>query len=110
MEGQIGGRWQEDERDRLRALHSRAMLALGQAMEARDAHPDAADLYLRLSLRDELNEEVHRRLMLAWARAGERARALRHFEQLVLLLREQLDAEPEPDSVRLQERIRAGAV
>jgi DNA-binding SARP family transcriptional activator len=35
-----------------------------------------------------------------------RARALRHAEQLVQLLRDELDAEPEPETAELCERLR----
>ncbi len=82
-------------------------LALGAALEADDPG-EAATVYHRLAAREELDEEVHRRLMSAWARSGSRARALRHYDGVVELLRSALDAEPEPETVAVYERIRAG--
>ena len=107
MEGELAGRWLDDHRDRLRRLQVELTLALGSALEPE--HPrDAAELYHRLALREELDEEVHRRLMTAWHRTGNRAGALRHYERVADLLRSELDAEPEPETVALYERIRAG--
>jgi DNA-binding SARP family transcriptional activator len=53
-----------------------------------------------------LNEEAHRRLMSAWARGGDRVRALQHYQRLVTLLRDELDAEPEPETVAVHEALR----
>ncbi len=107
LEGEPAGRWIDDHRDRLRRLQVELALALGSALEA-DRPGEAADLYQRLALREELDEEVHRRLMTAWHRAGNRVAALRHYERVVELLRTELDAEPEPETVALYESIRAG--
>lgn len=107
LEGEPAGRWIDDHRDRLRRLHVELTLALGAELES--ARPtEAVDLYQRLALREELDEEVHRRLMTAWAKAGNRVAALRHYERVVELLRDELDASPEPETVALYESIRAG--
>ena len=39
---------------------------------------------------------------------GERGRALKHYEELVELLDEQLDTLPAPETVALHERLRVG--
>lgn len=105
LEGEIG-RWLDEHRDRLRRLYVELNLALGTALEAE--HPDeAAELYHRLAVREQLDEEVHRRLMAAWDRAGNRVAALRHYERVVDLLRTELDAEPEPETVALYDSIRS---
>jgi DNA-binding SARP family transcriptional activator len=66
------------------------------------------DVYPRIVQKQDLHEEAHRRLMLCLARSGERGRALRHYERLVALLRDELDAEPEPDTVALFDRLKQG--
>ena len=48
--------------------------------------------------------------MLCYARTAQRDRALRQFERLVEVLRDELDAEPEHQSVTLAERIRRAEV
>jgi DNA-binding SARP family transcriptional activator len=44
--------------------------------------------------------------MSAWARGGDRVRALQHYQRLVTLLRDELDAEPEPETVAVHEALR----
>jgi len=59
--------------------------------------------------KDNLREEVHRRLMECYVLAGERARALQHYDRLVSLLDQELGTPPAPETVALFERIqRAG--
>jgi predicted ATPase/DNA-binding SARP family transcriptional activator len=106
LDGEVTGRWIEEQRDRLRRLAVDLMLGLGAAMEARQDHMGAAELYRVLVAREELNEEAHRRLMYAWARGGDRVRALQHYQRLVTLLREELDAEPEDETVAVHEALR----
>jgi DNA-binding SARP family transcriptional activator len=103
------GDWHFELRDRLRRLWTDGMLALGGllAQEGRDS--DAADVYRRLVVREELHEEAYRRLMTSLARAGERAQAMRAYDRLATLLRTDLDAEPEPETTALRERIRKAA-
>jgi DNA-binding SARP family transcriptional activator len=91
----------------LRSLQTELALLLGSALEAADREPEAIALYEQLITRDELQEEPHRRLLACWARAGDRPRALRHYQRLTEVLRTVLDAEPEHETVALYERIRA---
>jgi len=108
LEGHVPLRWTEEERDLLRRLQLQLGLARGRLFEEAGADASAADVYRALTLRDELNEEAHRRLMQCWARSGDRARALRHFDALVDLLRDALGAEPEAETRAVRDRIRAG--
>jgi predicted ATPase/DNA-binding SARP family transcriptional activator len=109
LEDDVVGAWIDDHRDRLRRLGVDLELALGAALETAGAAAAAAETYHGIATREELNEEVQRRLMLAWAAAGDRVRALRHYDRLVALLRDELDAEPEPETVRVAEAIRQPA-
>jgi predicted ATPase/DNA-binding SARP family transcriptional activator len=106
LEGEVVGAWVEEERDRLRRLMVDLGLALGAALEGQGDHADAAEVYHAIAGREELNEEAQRRLMVAWARAGDRVRALRHYERLVATLRDVLDADPEPETVRVYESLK----
>jgi predicted ATPase/DNA-binding SARP family transcriptional activator len=110
LEGQPEARWLLEERDRLRALYVDVALHAGAELEAAGDHRAAAEHYHALALREDINEEVHRRLMLCWARAGERARALRHYERVVELLAHTLDAEPESETSAVAERIRSSSI
>jgi DNA-binding SARP family transcriptional activator len=53
-------------------------------------------------------EEAHRELMRCQAALGERGRAIRHYEELVELLDEQLGTAPALETRALHERLRAG--
>jgi predicted ATPase/DNA-binding SARP family transcriptional activator len=109
LEDGFAGAWIDDHRDRLRRLAVDLGLALGGALEATGDAAAAAETYHAIATREELNEEAQRRLMLAWAAAGDRVRALRHYDRLVALLRDELDADPEPETVRVAETIRQPA-
>jgi DNA-binding SARP family transcriptional activator/tetratricopeptide (TPR) repeat protein len=109
LEDETCGRWIDQDRDRLRRLYLDVSIALGTTLEATD--PDAAAaLYETLVAREELDEELHRRMMRLRVRGGDRVLALRHYQRLVTLLRHTLDADPEPETVELYEQIRTGAL
>jgi DNA-binding SARP family transcriptional activator len=78
--------------------------------EAALGDPSAAIALFRQALLIEPErEDVHRRLMVAYARVGQRAQALRQFDLCAEALRRRLRAEPSPETVALHERIRQGA-
>jgi len=58
--------------------------------------------------RDECWEQAYRLLMLAQARLGNRAQALRTYARCVERLREELDVPPSAATVRLFEELRVG--
>ncbi len=57
---------------------------------------------------DPWREAAGRRVMRLLAACGQQAAALRHFDALHALLRDELGCLPEPETVRLAERIRLG--
>ncbi len=108
LQDEVAGGWVEDERDRLRRLFVDLSLALGDALEKAGELAAAAETWHAITVREELNEQAHRRLMLAWSRSGERARAIRHYERLAALLRDEFEAAPEPETEEVYRRIRGG--
>ena len=108
LDDEVVGRWADEPRDRARRWFIRLNLALGESLQP-ERPEEAAEIYQRLALIEELDEEVHRRLMVARAAAGNRAAALQHYDRVVQLLRSVLDAEPEPATVAVYETIRAGS-
>ncbi|GMV03947.1 MAG: hypothetical protein AMXMBFR53_02290 [Gemmatimonadota bacterium] len=108
LEGEAVGAWVDDHRDRLGRLADEAWLTLGRALVERGSDPEAAEAFHRVVVRDPLREDAHRHLMAAWSRAGQRSRALRHFEELATLLRDELDADPEAATLALAEELRGG--
>lgn len=64
---------------------------------------------LRLVATDPLREDAHRQVMLLCHRLGQRHAALQQFETCCHILRDELNADPLPETVRLAEEIRRGA-
>ena len=104
------GEWHFELRDELRRLWTTGMRAAGELMVRMERFREAADVYRQLVLREEFLEEAHRQLMTCLARAGDRAQALRVYERLASTLRDELEAEPEPDTTALFDRLRRAEV
>ncbi len=72
---------------------------------------DQAQYYARRQLEAEpWREEAHRQLMAALAASGQRSAALAQYAACCRILGEELGVEPEPETRRLYERIRAGTL
>jgi DNA-binding SARP family transcriptional activator/tetratricopeptide (TPR) repeat protein len=98
-------RWLEDERRALRRRAAEAALALGR--DARD--PDRALAWARRAVALEpLDERAVRQLLALLAQAGDRAGAAAAFEDFRQRLAQELDLEPDPETLALVEGIRNG--
>ena len=71
-------------------------------------YADAIRLAKRLLQVDPLRESSHRLLMESFYLSGDRAAALQQFDRCRELLRDELDAEPMPETVALYHQIRQG--
>ncbi len=101
------GDWHLEYRDHLRRLYVDALVALGDVLLRTGANEEAVEVFRRVVLLDDLHEEAHRQLMIGYVRTGERLLAIRQFERLEGLLRDELSAEPEAETVALHRRILA---
>jgi DNA-binding SARP family transcriptional activator len=108
LEGEAVGAWADDHRDRLGRLADEGWLTLGGLLVSAGDDRGAAEAFHRVVVRDPLREDALRALMGAWARTGQRGRALRHYEELRAMLREELDAAPEEATVALAAELRGG--
>ena len=96
-------------RERLRLMHSNALLQLlSYSMDEAD-WPAALQYGERLLSSDPLLEHVHRSLMKCHYYMGNRASALRQYTLCERVLRDELDVDPMRATVVLAERIRSGA-
>jgi DNA-binding SARP family transcriptional activator len=102
------GEWVMLRQEELRWEYREALLLLGRLLSAQERHAEAAEAYRKAIAHDGLLEEAHRGLMRCYAALGERGRALKHYEELVELLEEQLGTSPASKTVALHERLRAG--
>jgi DNA-binding SARP family transcriptional activator len=101
-------RWRLPEQERLHGLLLQALhLLLTRARRADDV--DAAERWAtRLLEAEPWHEEAHRQLMRLLARRGQRDAALAQYEVCRRTLAEELGSEPEPETIALYERLRAG--
>jgi predicted ATPase/DNA-binding SARP family transcriptional activator len=70
----------------------------------------AEEITRRLLEFDKLQEPAHRQLIEVLARSGRRQDALRQFNTLRQLLKEELDLDPDSETISLIEAIRAGTL
>ncbi|HSJ25954.1 MAG TPA: BTAD domain-containing putative transcriptional regulator [Longimicrobiales bacterium] len=106
LAGESSGRWRDDEQDRLRAVYTEAALRLGAMREAAGDMAAALATYETLLAHEPLLEEAHRRLITYWSQAGDRPRAVRHYERLAARLMNELGLEPDPETMALYEQVR----
>ncbi|MCC6169486.1 MAG: tetratricopeptide repeat protein [Caldilineaceae bacterium] len=101
--------WMERER---RIWERRTLDILAVLIEAHTAAQDyaaavaCAQHYLQM---DELAEEIHRRLIMLYAAAGERSAALHQFERCAIVLERELGVSPLPETRAAFEMARDGA-
>ncbi len=102
--------WCQYERERFRRMYLAVLDTLVEYQEARHEY-EAAIAYATLALRyDVARERSHRSLMRLLAKSGDRAGALRQYERCIEALKDELGVEPEPETVVLQQVIRAGGI
>jgi DNA-binding SARP family transcriptional activator len=104
----VPGDWYVEIQEELRRLYLEVLIELGQLRSAAGLYGEAADAFRRALARDSLQEAAHRGLMLSHARAGERAQALRYYQEVVDLLRAETGSPPTPETTALWERLRRG--
>jgi predicted ATPase/DNA-binding SARP family transcriptional activator len=107
LDGVPSGEWALVRRDELRRAFESALLAAGRLQTAAGRHQAAVTVFRRAVAHEPLNETAHRELMSSWARLGETARAVRHYEELTELLREQVGVPPAPETTALYRRLLA---
>jgi DNA-binding SARP family transcriptional activator len=102
------GDWHIERQDTLRRRYEDALATLAATNMALERWGGAGDAWRRLIARDELNEPAYRELMRCHERLGERREAVRVYDRLARVLRDELDAEPEPETTALFDRIQGG--
>jgi DNA-binding SARP family transcriptional activator len=100
--------WCDRERERLAHRFAEGALRLARLLSARGDDAGCIDWASRLIAHEPLTEEAHRLLMIAYYRQGDRAAALRTYDRCVVLLSDELDIDPMPETQRVAKRIEAG--
>src|SRR5438477_1799250 len=97
--------WTTARREQLRTQYQELLGQLSQLYEKRGEYMRSLEHLKALVACDQSNEETYRRLMLLYARMGNRHQALKVYQQCREALRQELDAEPEDATVRLHGEI-----
>jgi serine/threonine-protein kinase len=98
--------WLDVERTRLGRRYAAAVESLAEQSEANGEFAAAVSWWRRLAEHDPFNGRITLRLMRALDAAGHRTDALKHARSHATLLREEFDAEPDPEVMAFAERLR----
>ncbi len=99
--------WLDGERRRLNDLACSVLVRLSAQQESEQSDDAALDTALRLTALDPACEEAHRTIMRIHARHNRQGDAMRQYRACTDALRGVLDVEPEAETQRLAEEIRA---
>jgi DNA-binding SARP family transcriptional activator len=102
--------WLELERSRLSELYLTALQGRISELEKQQKFSEALKLAKALLEQDKLNEDVHRAVIRLEHKRGNDEAALAQFEQLRLILKEELDEEPLEETLELLREIEGGSV
>jgi DNA-binding SARP family transcriptional activator/tetratricopeptide (TPR) repeat protein len=100
-------RWVEEERARLAATTSAALVSLANEASQAGEHDAAVECWRSLTLRDPLSGRFALGYVKALAARGDRADALGFVRQHTAVVRRELDAEPDPEIKRLEGELRS---
>jgi DNA-binding SARP family transcriptional activator len=102
--------WLDGVRERLASRYAKALEALAEAAEERQAHLEAVARWKACALHDPYDSRVALRLMQALAASGNRPGALQHAASHQRLLQRELGAAPDPSVVALAAQLRESPV
>jgi len=97
--------WCLSKRETLRGMYLGALIQIGEYREARKEFDEAISWYRRALKVDELDESIHRRIMLCYYEADRPSDALAQYRHCQDILKQELDIEPSDETRRLYEQI-----
>jgi DNA-binding SARP family transcriptional activator len=98
--------WLDVERHRVETLAVDAMVSLGEQELQAGNHEQALESASRAVAVNGLREDAHRLILKALAATGRKAEALKRYEDLVALLKRELNTEPDPATNSLVAELR----
>jgi len=107
LEGESAGDWHLERRDRLQQLYLEALEVAGRQLREAGRMAEAAEVYRRWIVADDLGEEAYRLRMVCLEATGEMQEALRLYRKLVKVLERELGVEPEPATRAIYELLLA---
>src|SRR5215467_187910 len=110
LPGDLYEDWSQRKRDRLRRIHSWLLENAAELALANGQSMRAVEYYQALLERNSADEHTHGQLMLTYARMGRRNEALNQYHLLRKALREELRANPLPETNELFRQIQMGQI
>jgi predicted ATPase len=98
--------WVLAEREYYRTLYLETLLRLTQQRRAQAEYRRAIDYAGKLLSHDPANEAAYQNLMFCYLALGDRQAALKQYEICQRILRDELDVEPQPETIALYRRIK----
>jgi len=99
--------WQFFQGEQLRALLAQALQRLSTWQAGQGNYPPAIEHARRWLALDNLHELAHRALMRLYYASGQRAAALRQYQECQRLLEEELGVDPETETIELYQAIQS---
>jgi ATP/maltotriose-dependent transcriptional regulator MalT/DNA-binding SARP family transcriptional activator len=97
--------WCVPRREELQDKYIEALIELGRCHESHGAFEEAIDRYRQALEENALREDVHRRIMKAYADIGRRSDALTQYRRCQDILRSELGVAPSSETRRLYQEI-----
>lgn len=104
----VESEWAATERATRREQFFDAATKLGQGLYDAARYADAGAVYEKILAHDNWNEDAHRALMQCFAKLDDVPRALRQYETLKQMLRDEFQTEPSRATKRLSEKLKRG--
>ncbi|MDO8670379.1 MAG: BTAD domain-containing putative transcriptional regulator [Dehalococcoidia bacterium] len=98
---QFYSEWCETRRKSLEEHYLQALGTLARYHQSIGNFATSASHYEKALVVDPFAEEVHRQILTVYDLAGDRPSAIRHYNRLVQTLRDELDTDPEPETMAL---------
>jgi DNA-binding SARP family transcriptional activator len=99
--------WAATERDNFKEIYLAILDRLSENYIHTERFSSAVALCEDILSKDNCREDIHRRLMFSYYRAGCRDKALRQFKKCIEALKEELEVEPTKLTRQLYEEIKA---
>ena len=97
--------WSLGRRENLRVKYISALTTLGDLYLEAQEYATALQSYNRILLNDPYQETAYRQAMRCYALMGDRAAAIRKYQECVEVLREELGLDPMPETKELYQQI-----
>ncbi len=99
--------WIAQKRVLVNELYIDLLVRFAESLQRQGAFSQATGWLQRMLRQDETREDIHRQLMRLYVAMGNRSQALQQYERCREILHSEIETEPDPETERLYQEIRA---